>query len=438
MAADAIKQLQQLQEVIRKTDESQLKEKVYVCVANGCILLTAYLNSNGQQGWSARLIDTAGQPVLNGNEQKTLEGILEKAPWVIDFFKGNSKIVQTGGGLNDIDISLDEGLNYIIETTEKTDRFWEGVESNSFGNIKKFMDADQIIPTPIGPLPIKARLLSKLLITLLDFLRLASSRAGHSSIPLTLIVFLEELVTGQWRQMILTAASLFITPSGVATSIMIKYVIMAWLNIGGNERTRLVKDIFKGTKSFIRNFLIWCFAILTPGPIKSAMFGIQMPKMPKMPQLPKIPKIPKIQRGGNVEEVTYDVIQEKLKILDNPALLCSPPGKDLVKEVKSDPILGLVAELFDIPSPETLDKVCPVAVTMNSFDDAEAEATELSDIELSPEVPEVPEAAEVPEEAPAPAPVPPEVPPQSGGRKSKKMNKRKPIKKSRKHGHRRH
>jgi hypothetical protein len=440
--ASAEDRIKQLQEDIRGTDESALKERVYVCVANGCILLTAYLNSKGQKGWSSRLVDNNGQSILNGNEQKALESILEKAPWVLDFFKGEPK-VQKGGAMNDVDISLDKGLDQFIQLTEETDNYWKNVEKNSFGNIKTFMNTDQIIPTPIGPVPIKPRLISKLLITLLDFLRLSSARAGNSNIPLTLIVFLEELVTGQWRQMILTAASLFITPSGVATSIMIKYVIIAWLNIGGNERTRLVKDISKGAKSFIRNFLIWCFAVLTPGPIKSSMFGMQMPQMPQIPQIPQVqiphamhpqipqpPPLPPRRQVGGSNEITYEVIQEKLKILDNPALLCSPGGKGLVEEVTSDPILGLVAELFDIPSTETLERVCPVALTMNSFDAAEElEPFEPEETEPSPPEP-VPQAS-VPQ-APVPqAPVPQAPVSQKGGRKSKKMNKRK-AKKSRK------
>ena len=414
-AEDRIKQLQQ---DIRGTDEEALKERVYICVANGCILLTAYLNSKGQKGWSSRLIDNTGQSILNDNEQKALESILEKAPWVLEFFKGVNE-PQVGGAMNDMDISLDKGLNSFIELTEKTDNYWKDVEKNSFGNIKRFMNTDQIIPTPLGPIPIKPRIVSRLIITLLDFIRLSSSQAGYSTIPLALIVFLEELVTGQWRQMILTAASLFITPSGVATSIMIKYVIIAWLNIDGNDRTRLVKDVSKGAKSFIRNFLIWCFAVLTPGPIKSSIFGMQIPKIPQIPQIPQIPKIP-IQRGGNAE-ITYEDIQEKLKILDNPALLCSPGGKGLIQEVKSDPILGLVSELFDIPSIETLEKVCPVALSLISFDQAEAD---LEALELSPltQAPQAPQAPVLPQPQPQP---------QKGGR-TKKVNKRK-TKKSRKH-----
>lgn len=465
MPEEVINRIKDLQGVIRATEESELKEKVYVCVANGCILLTAYLNSNGQKGWSSRLIDHAGQPILNSNEQETLESILEEAPWVLEFFKDNPQsVVQKGGaipyvdnslgGMKDVEISLDKGLQYVIDTTEQTDKYWENIEKNSFGNIKTFMDKDQIVPTPIGPIPIKARLISKLLITLLDFLRLGSARAGYTSVPLTLIVFLEELVTGQWRQMILTAASLFITPSGVATSIIIKYIIIAWITIGGKERTGIVKHIFKGTKSFIRNFLIWCFAILTPGPIKTAMFGMQIPQMPQVQvpqiQIPPLPPRRSLQRGGG--EVTYEVIQEKLKILDNPALLCSPGGKGLVEEVKSDPILGLVAELFNIPSSETLEKVCPVAVTMNSFNAAEDDLEPEAEEEVNANDPkEVNEAAAVPDAVPAAVPaavtdVVPDVvpdavaappPPQAGGRKTKKMNKPK-RRKSRKHGHRRY
>ena len=157
---------------------------------------------------------------------------------------------------------------------------------------------------------------------------------------------------------------------------------------------------------------------------------VQSPQV-QLPQAPPLP--PRMQIGGRVKEITYDDIQEKLKILDNPALLCSPAGKGLVKEVKSDPILGLVSELFNIPPPDTLDKVCPVALTMTSFD-----AAEELDLEEA-----LPAEAVAPVEPVAPvAPVTPVAPvepavPQVGGRKTKKMNKSK-RRKSRKHGHRRH
>ena len=43
MAEEVIKRIIRLQEDIRGTDETVLRDKVYVCVANACILLNSYI-----------------------------------------------------------------------------------------------------------------------------------------------------------------------------------------------------------------------------------------------------------------------------------------------------------------------------------------------------------------------------------------------------------
>ena len=427
MAEEVIKRIIRLQEDIRGTDETVLRDKVYVCVANACILLNSYINSNGQKGWSARLINDEGQPILSEGEQDILESILNKAPWVLDFFK-SEKMPQKGGAVpeaSDDEVSLDAAFNSVVDQTRKMDEYWKKMESDpkAFGPIKKVLNTNPIttpLPPPFTVIPVSLRLVTRLLVTVLDLIRLGMARSGKTSVPLTLIVFLEELVTGQWRLMILTAASLFITPSGVASTIMIKYLVMAWLTFGTDaEKTRLIKDVFKGSKSTIVNLIVYAYVLLTPTAIKARMFS--------MPG----------------DEVSYDVIQGKLLLLDSKPLLCSPPAMELVKELKSDPFLGLASEFLSIPAVDKLSKVCgdTRAVSMTSFSEAEAL---VDDLDTAPPLPprkslEATVAVEpVAAEPVAPEPVAAAEPvPQAGGRKTKKMNKSK-RRKSRKHGHRRH
>jgi hypothetical protein len=485
MAEEAINRIIRLQEDIRGTDDDILKERIYVCVANSCILLNSYINSNGQKGWSTRLINDDGQPILSQGEQDIVESILDKAPWVLNFFKSQGN-TQKGGAtkpvpnapavdvpavdvssvpnVSDDEVSLNAAFNSVVETTEKWDNYWKKMESDpkAFGPIKKILNTNPIttpLPPPFTVIPVSVRLVARLLVTVLDLIRLGMARSGKTSVPLTLIVFLEELVTGQWRLMLLTAASLFITPSGVASTIMIKYLIMAWLTFGTDaEKTRLIKNVFKGSKSTIVNLIIYAYVLLTPTEIKGRMF--EMP--------------------GN--EVSYDVIQSKLLLLDSKQLICSPAAMDLVKELKSDPFLGLASELLNIPAVDKLEKVCgnTRAITVPSFSEAEDIVSNLDDLDTPPPLPPRPSLTAIPqsfaqgtsaltnlaekavsdttrqlqdqalgatglEKFKTANPVASGLAASGlagsvlkGGRKTKKMNKRSPVKKSRKHGHRRH
>lgn len=411
MAEEVINRIIRLQEDIRGTDDDILRERIYVCVANSCILLNSYINSNGQKGWSTRLINDDGQPILSQSEQDIVESILDKAPWVLDFFKSQGN-PQKGGAtkpvtnapivkpldvnastvessdvnapdvndprvessdisavpnVSDDEVSLNSAFNSVVETTEKWDNYWKKMESDpkAFGPIKKILNTNPIttpLPPPFTIIPVSIRLITRLLVTVLDLIRLGMARSGKTSVPLTLIVFLEELVTGQWRLMLLTAASLFITPSGVASTIMIKYLVMAWLTFGtDDQKTRLIKNVFKGSKSTIVNLIIYAYVLLTPTAVKAIMFG--------MPG----------------DEVSYDVIQSKLLLLDSKQLICSPAAIDLIKELKSDPFLGLASELLNIPAVDKLEKVCgdKRAVSIQSFSEAE----ELDDLEQAPPLP---------------------------------------------------
>ena len=62
-----------LKEVIRDTPYDVLQQRVYMCFANGCLLLTSFLKSKGEKGWAGKLLDDADQPMLSFKEQSLLE-----------------------------------------------------------------------------------------------------------------------------------------------------------------------------------------------------------------------------------------------------------------------------------------------------------------------------------------------------------------------------
>jgi hypothetical protein len=288
-----IKRIDELKALVRETDPEVLQERIYACVANGCILLTAYMKTEGRDGWSSMLVNEEGQPILNSSEQKNIEEAFKKAPWILDFLKDRK--VQVGGSMPNLDshgsfvkpamdyvstltgddVSLDLLLDSFIKKTAQVDEFWSNMKYGPFAPVTAFINTDTeiYVPTPAGvpiPVPIPKRPILYFLIMLLDSFRLSRALSGNKDISLTLVVLLEELVTGQWRQMLLTAAG-FISPSGVAVGVIGKFFVNAWVLINPNIRTALVKDMYKGSKSLFVGFILWCATVLPPETIKNRL-----------------------------------------------------------------------------------------------------------------------------------------------------------------------
>jgi hypothetical protein len=153
---------------------------------------------------------------------------------------------------------------------------------------------------------------------LLDSFRLSRALIGEKDVSLTLIVLFEELLTGQWRQMILTAAGL-LSPSGVAMSVMGKYIVNTWSLIDGNVRTDIVKTFFKGGKSLFIGFMLWCITTLPPQSYKDSY-------------------------KKKIDE--FKDIQQKAQ---NPAFVCTPAVGEIIKSIEDDPFFRLLMEMLNVP-----------------------------------------------------------------------------------------
>jgi hypothetical protein len=442
-----------LKEVIRKTPYDLLQERVYTCVANSCLLLTAHKHKKGAKGWSKLLVDDDNQPMLTYKQQHMLEEAFEKAPWIQEALN-EPEDFQTGGNplptlssesdstfVKDIvpflpnadDLSLDAMLNAFLKKSDEMDTFWGRFAQNSPG-FSKLLNTD--ITVPYVPFPVPARPLVNFLILLVDSIRLSSGLAGNPSTALSIIVLLEELVTGQWRQMFLTGLA-FISPTGMAAGVIMKYIVNAWTLINPELRDQIFKDMLKGTKSLVIGFLLWAASTLPPQMIKDRIEaalakGRQMVEGidEKVKQLEEKgsealkPLGKRIQFTGlNVSPLTrislHD-IQNLQALAQWDLLVCSSEFQSILQPLVKEPILRLVIELFNIPTmPDDVYKLCgpqpykpiaekvAIAFEPQIVDTDEPTAADIAEAIKEESAAEIQkeEATAVPEPVPVPGPI---------------------------------
>jgi len=392
-----ITKIDEIKALVRETDPDVLQERIYTCAANGCLLLTAFLNTNGRDGWSSMLINE-GQPILSRSEQAMIEKAFKAAPWILEL-KGKTTEVQVGGAVPQLDnhgsfikpaldaagkltgddVSLDLLLETFIKKSAEMDDYWSNMKHGTFSPVTKFMNTDSEIymPTPAGflPVPVPRRPIIYFLIMLLDSIRLSRALSGHKDISLTLVVLLEELVTGQWRQMLLTAAG-FISPSGVAIGVIGKFMVNAWVLINPTIRTSLVKDMFKGSKSLLIGFILWCVSVLPPESVRNmlktridearamvATFDEKITALEEQGSVSLKPLGKKIEFKAisldNLTRITMEDIQNLQALAQWPMLICTKEYQDIQGPLEKDPFFRIMFELLNIPVlPDDKFEVC--------------------------------------------------------------------------------
>ena len=376
MGDELLDRIDSLKEVIRKTPD--LQEKLYTCVANGCILLTAYKIKKGEKGWSSLFVGEFG-PILNSQEQKIIEETFEKAPWIMDIFTeqkgGGIPSLKTSELVKDIppsmqDMSLDKGYQGFLQLANKTEET-AGKLAAMTGVVKMIHDAPDI---PIyGPIQIPVKALIQIVITVLDSIRLSYSLAGEKSTFLTLIIFIEEFVTGQWRQMIMTGAG-FISPSGVSAGIIGKYIANAWMLVNPDIRNDIFKDAFRGGKSMFIGFLLWAMSVLPPK-VARDQIEMQLDKirsffeektggglLQKIEGIENKIKEPLAKSGKAVKlssmttetfrKISMEDIQNLQALATWDVLGCSSEFQEIIAPLIKDPIFRLLLELMNIPTLE--------------------------------------------------------------------------------------
>ncbi len=406
---DIFEKINTLKKVIRETNYEELQNNVYVCFANGCLLLTSFLQKKGAPGWSANLVNEIGQPLLTSKEQKLVESIFEKCPWLLEEKEEqeggfNSKLyanppTHVGGGsetpilstgsfiestnpisLTGEDVSLDKLFQAFLNKTDEYDKFWNRFATESPG-FAKILNGDQMIVVPgvPAPIPVPRKPLVIFLIAILDSFRISSAALGSNSYLLTLIVFMEELITGQWRQMIMTSLG-FLSPSGVAIGVLLKYIINAWTLVNPSLRNQILNDLYKGMKSVIIGFLLWAASTLPPTivkqPIEMAFSQLKLltnqfeSKIKTIEEQASRGLAPFGQQvkftGLNLEKISkisLADIQNLQSLAQWDIIVCSKEFQEILETIKSEPIFRLLLELLGVPVvKEDILQVCKAGI----------------------------------------------------------------------------
>lgn len=403
-----------LKKLATDTSPDELQQNLYVFFANGCLLLTAFLQEDGKDGWSSKVINDYGQPILGFKEQANVESIFKSAPWIRQVLKGSgasadaSAPLQKGGNLTltndgnivtkiaDVlsnlkseDISLDAMLQAFIKKTADVDEYMAKLS----GPFKKMTSFD----VPLGPqayalkqagqpypgIPFQPVLY--LLLTLLDCLRVSRALVGHKDTPLTILILLEEIISGQWRQALLTSVGL-ISPSGVAVGTIAKYFVNVWILINPSLRTEIVEIIFKGTKSAIVGFFIWCISILPPEFIRNRMqeslekvtkmFADLQGKLEdmkgkaneKLKPLGKELTFKGLNKLNILAGLTIENLQNLQELAQWQVITCSSEFRAIVDELRADPLFFFIMEMMNVPlSPKDTLKACNMASNFPSL-----------------------------------------------------------------------
>jgi len=395
-----------LKKNIRDKNEDDLKNNIYICFSNGCLVLTAYIQQKGKPGWSSVLFTANDEPMFSSTEQTSIEKTFAEAPWLLDMLTDPNTTKQKGGDPYFVgkdkegivskpqeeqepvqlsqDISLDLMLEAFLKKTQEMDSFWGEFARNSPGFAKMIDESTDIIG-PYG-IPIRKKSIVLLLVSLIDALRLTFALAGQKNMVLTLLVFLEELATGQWRQMILTSLGFF-TPSGVAFGVIAKYFVNAWMLINPNLRDELFRDGLKGSKSVLLGFLLWGATNLPPNtvlvPIKTALEKAQ-----KMVQglgdkvkafedkaseilAPQglVVKLPVANNLDIFKKISMDDIQNIQTLAQWDVIVCTKEFQDIIEPLMKDTVFRFILELLNIPTiREEKMKLCGAKLGQSATD----------------------------------------------------------------------
>jgi len=384
-----------IKNIIREMPPDMIHERFYSVFSNICLLLVGYMNANGEKGWSSRLHTSTGQEMLSKKEQDAIEGSFASAPWLLTMLKDVRGSVKQKGGSKDFmsgsfidkqssfavptlspeDMSLDAMFEKFLTKVSEIDAYWSEFATKTPGFAKKINEMPDIITPPIIPLgippiPISPKLIVTVLITLIDSIRLslALTSAGGPTvrIALTLLVLIEELATGQWRQMIFTSVGLF-TNSGLALSIILKYVVNALMLINPELRTALAKDVYKSTKSLMIGFLLWAATTLPPNLTKRVIrksfdsiqevIGKLQDKQAAIEAKANetlAPKGYRMRLAGldltKISAITIEDIQNLQVLATWPLIMCTQEIQEILKPLIAVPISRLLVELLGIPT----------------------------------------------------------------------------------------
>ena len=335
---------EKIREILKESPPDKIQENI----TNFCIHLSsfiiAYFDHNGEKGWSAHIVNSEGQPMLDVEQQYIVEKKVAESPWLIPFLKGE-KYVQKGG-YSAIGGGEDVGLSIILGGLDSLRGQVQGLkDGEGLGFVKQIKELT--VPAPIqvtavtGPIPAAPFIYG--LMALLDLFRYNQALLGHKNSFLTLLVFIEEVLTEQWLQSVLTFIGLF-SPTGVSIGIIAKYMFNVFLIAQPEDiRNKFVEYTVSMGQSIVTGFIAWILEISTPERLRTTLHAYAAPG-----------------KEFSFIDMHNQIKAKAEEIKANPVLACTAylPVIDALKDNKLKPVFLAMLILMGFPSSSSLAATC--------------------------------------------------------------------------------
>ena len=340
----------EVKKILKETPPDQLQDSVLTFLSYMSAFLTAFVEHNGAEGWSAFVMNEHGS-ILDSSQQKKMEKTLAACPWLLPYLKGDTSY-KGGGVAGAEDAEMEENLRYLLQMINDGK-----AQIKQLGLVKLIHSDIPIPPNPYMPMGLNIPLAPFFmgLMALIDLFRYNRARLGNKNMLLTLLVFIEEILTEQWHQALLTSLGFF-SATGVSMGIVAKYILNVFLLAQpAEERGKFVQASVSMGKSFITGTLAWVLETFTSQSIKDKLSMYADPG----------------------KEFSFIDIHNKLKykvseIVDDPAKMCTlyAPVITALNGTKMQPIFLAMLSLFGFPPANEVMSVCsgssPLATTVAS------------------------------------------------------------------------
>lgn len=359
-----------IEEKLKTMNEEELKENLYTALSFLCQVWTAFKEGREQKGWTNSLRTDADLPVFSPEDQAKLEEAMQG----LSLVKGEQG-GQSGGGMTGDDVSLDAAFERLLGTFDKYDQLWAQISHENPG-LYKITQGSTMVPFP--PYEISNSLIYTFITGVLEVIRyfLAVSPTDFKMLRYvtTLLIILDDAISGNWRQMILSSLGFF-SQMGVFIGVTGRIVLSAWLFMNPHLRTNIAFDLYKGFKSVLVGFLFWAFVTVAPGSVKFAIDqGLARVRsvagdLESRIETLKASANPRLQPMGYELRVKLDLeTLQKISLADVQNLqtlatwgnfICASEIQGLIKPLANDPVFRVILELLGVPVAATeLKKIC--------------------------------------------------------------------------------
>jgi len=335
---------------IRAILEKTTPDEIQDILTNFCVHLSsfilAYFDHNGEKGWSAHIVNSQGEPMLTVEQQYNVEKKVAETPWLVPFLKGERYVQKGGDGGMGGPSKEDVGLSVILGGLDSLRAQIQGLkDGEGLGFVKQIKELSLPLPIQVsavtGPIPAAPFIYG--LMALLDLFRYNRALLGHKNSFLTLLVFIEEVLTEQWLQSVLTFIGLF-SPTGVSIGIIAKYMFNVFLIAQPEDiRNKFVEYTISMGQSIVTGFIAWILEISTPERVRSTLQAY----------------------ASDGKEFSFIDIHNQIRakaqeIKANPVLACTAylPVVDALKDNKLQIVFLAMLVLMGFPSPASLAATC--------------------------------------------------------------------------------